>query len=369
MRRGAVSLVRSHREVLDECTGLSGFGWRAARTLYRSASSNRVVRNLYQRLRRDTDHEKPGLAHRVLGSQLREKFLDSNNPLIVSHPALVGILAGRSNVLYQHGELVAPGESLVSGASTVFVPTAEVAQKFHAIGYSPEQVVVTGLCIEPAISKQAKDFFSARMSRLEVDGELCGLFISSGAEPADHVDYLAKSAVCVATNGGKAVIAAPADGRLQAHTERLLSRAKIDACDITTSTSIPNDLPSATIVLYRTRRELDTLTSLLFGRFDYFVAPAHERVNWAVGLGLPMIALEPTTGPFAPLNLDLVTGRGVAVRSSELGRADTFHWNINRFRREGRLFQMAKAGWGAFPINGFDVVAGELISRYGTIER
>ncbi len=115
---------------------------------------------------------------------------------------------------------------------------------------------------------------------------------------------------------------------------------------------------------YRTRRELDTLTSLVFPYFDYFVAPAHERVNWAVGLGLPMVALSPTAGPYAPLNLALVQREGVAVDSLDLGPANTFHWNISKLHREGKLSAMSSAGWNRYPITGFDTIAAELISRY-----
>ncbi len=350
--------------MLDECTGLSRLGWSAAGWLYQSASSNHTVRDVYERLRRDSDYARPSFSRWLLGHQIVKKFAGSNTPLVVSHPALIGILTGRKNLVYQHGELVAPNESLVPGASLVFVPTSEVAHRFLGVGYSSGQVSVTGLCIEPELVGSAADNFSRRQTRLSSPGELCGGFFSSGAEPKEHIGYLAASALSVVRNGGRVVVVARHKGKLAAIIHGLFQSSKIDLTELSTETEIPRELPPATLLRYRTRRELDTLTALVFSHFDYFVSPAHERVNWAVGLGLPMVALSPTTGPYAPLNLALVQRKGVAVGSVDLGPANTFHWHIARLHSEGKLAAMSSAGWNRYPINGFDTIAVELISRY-----
>jgi hypothetical protein len=138
---------------------------------------------------------------------------------------------------------------------------------------------------------------------------------------------------------------------------------------VTTETSVPHELSQATLLTYRNRREGNALASLVFPHFDYFVAPAHERVNWAMGLGLPLMALEPTTGPFAPLNLKLVCDAGVGIRSGELGRAADFHWNVNRLHREGTLARMSRSARGKRHIHGFDTIAGMLISRFAPESR
>lgn len=357
-------MVRSHREVLDECTGLSRLGWSAAGWLYSTASSSHAVRAAYERLRSGSDYAKPSFSRRLLGRQLVKKFGSSNTPLVVSHPALIGILTGRENLIYQHGELVAPDESFVPGASLVFVPTTEVADRFLGAGYSSGQVSVTGLCIEPELVGSAKDNFSRRQNRLNSPGELCGGFFSSGAEPKEHIGYLAASALSVVRNGGRAVIVARQSGKLAALVHGLFQKSDACCVEVSTETDIPRELPPATLLKYRTRRELDTLTSLVFSHLDYFVSPAHERVNWAAGLGLPMVALLPTTGPYAPLNLELVCRAGVAVSSVELGPPNTFHWNVSRLHSDGKLATMSQAGWNSHPIAGFDTIATELISRF-----
>jgi hypothetical protein len=70
-----------------------------------------------------------------------------------------------------------------------------------------------------------------------------------------------------------------------------------------------------------------------------------------VGLGIPFFLVGPDIGPFAPLNRAHVLRRGVAV---ELNAADAerFPAALGDLRRNGRLLEMSRRGWGA-PIDGF----------------
>ena len=65
----------------------------------------------------------------------------------------------------------------------------------------------------------------------------------------------------------------------------------IDATD-----GLPARLPDALVVQHDSRREENAFAGKLFASFDYFVAPAHERSNWALGLGLPIFIIEPAIG-------------------------------------------------------------------------
>lgn len=300
----------------------------------------------------------------ILGRPLVEMFGPGSDPLIVSHPMLVGILANRPNLLYQHGELVAPDESLVRGASTVFVPTHEVADRFLSVGYSRGQIFVTGLCIEPPLTRSAADMYPARMNRLQSSGELCGLFVSSGAEPSDHVNTLVASALSALKSGGKTVILARIGGKLEHRMTSALNSEGILSAIIDSSAPIPAELPPATIVNFTTRREENNLTECLFRHFDYFVSPSHERVNWAVGLGLPMFVLTPPIGPFAPLNLELVKSTGVAKILPDEISPDYFGPTLERLCRSGELSAMAERGWRKYPIDGFQRIADYLITHF-----
>jgi len=118
-------------------------------------------------------------------------------------------------------------------------------------------------------------------------------------------------------------------------------------------------------VTYNSRRELDALTAKLFPLLDYCIAPPHERSNWAVGLGLPMLVLMPTIGPFAPLNLDLLQASGVVRILDDETILSGPARLLRQLREDGLLLRMAQAGWGKYPINGFSRIADFLWERHG----
>jgi hypothetical protein len=129
--------------------------------------------------------------------------------------------------------------------------------------------------------------------------------------------------------------------------------------------ALSEELPQALVVRYNSRRTEDHLTARLFSSFDYLVAPAHERSNWALGLGLPMLAIGPAIGPFAPLNRDLVVQESVAIGIESDQEAAQMGATIEKLRQSGRLEQMAAAGWGKRGIGGFDNTARFLTDSYG----
>ncbi|HUV31356.1 MAG TPA: hypothetical protein VMY05_09740 [Acidobacteriota bacterium] len=365
VHRGHVKLVRCQSDVFEMSRGLSRLAWRTANVLYRKGSSGGIAGKVYGAIRSDTDYNRPGLMLHVMGRDIRRAHLSGAEPLVVAHPILVGILRGRENLVYQHGEVAAPSESLVMGASTVLVPVSRVAESFVEAGYARDQVVVSGLCIEPAIARQAADSYELRMERLASSAVLTGAFFSSGAEPAIHVDKLVEAAVSAVSAGGRAVLFARRGGRVArvaaGEFRRLCRHLEIvDPCD-----QIPADLPGATLVTYSSRREEASLSSKLFPLFDYLVAPSHERTNWALGLGLPMFAVGPTIGPFAPRNMQVLLDHGVAEMLDSSAAARELGPTVHQLRESGRLAAMAGAGWEKYPINGFERIAQLLQSRYG----
>ncbi|MDX9857016.1 MAG: hypothetical protein RBT76_04460 [candidate division Zixibacteria bacterium] len=364
IRRGQINLVRRERDVFEISRGVSQIAWRTARRLYRAGSSGGFAGFLYRRLRKDADYSRKGLLSYIMARDLRREYLSLAGPVIVAHPSLVGFLAGHPMLCYQHGELVAPAESQVVGAQIVFVPTEEVALSFLAAGYDRQSIVVTGLCIEPGLARQAVDAFAARVIRYGGLQPLTGAFFSSGAEPSQHVDTIADAALSGLRNGHRVIVFAKRGGKLARAALHAMQQSRRNFAVVDKSNVFQMELPSATIIEHSNRREENALTARLFPTLDYFVAPAHERSNWAVGLGLPMFIVEPCIGPYAPLNRDELLRLGVAAVIGGSEAAKTFGSRVNDLRASGQLETMAAACWRAFPIDGFDRIATFLIDRF-----
>ncbi|MBD3403020.1 hypothetical protein GF420_08995, partial [candidate division GN15 bacterium] len=254
IRSGQIRLIRRETDVFTVSRGLSRRAWQFARWLYRSGSSGGMSGQLYRFFRRGADYNRPGLGLRLMGRDIKRRYALSADPVLVAHPTLVGILAGRENLLYQHGELVAPEESIVNGAATVFVPTEEVALRFVSSGYARERVVVSGLCIEPALVRQAADSYRARGERLVGDGPLTGAWFSSGAEPKQHLAAIIPAARSVLNKGHRAIIFAQVGGQLAWLVERQLAPG-FGLQVSSASNPVTDESSSLTLVLHENRRE------------------------------------------------------------------------------------------------------------------
>ena len=159
-------------DVFTVSSGPSRWGWLLARRAYRVGSSDGTAGRLYTRLRESADYNQSGLMMRIMGHSLRKTFLSDPRPLVVAHPSLVGMLRGHPALIYQHGELVVPDEAVVLGARTVLVPTEDAARPFGAAGYRADQVMVTGLCVELSLRRQAEDAYRVRLARMKDDRPL-----------------------------------------------------------------------------------------------------------------------------------------------------------------------------------------------------
>lgn len=365
VRSGHTGALHNVETVFDISTGPSLRAWRLARWFYKRGSSGGQVGKLYRRLRRNSNYNEPSKGIEILGRSLREKYKSKTNPLIVAHPLLVATLKERVNLIYQHGELVVPGEALVRGASKILVPTEDAAKAFIDFGYDKNDVVVTGLCIEPDLFRQAESAYSTRLARINGQEHLTGLFVSSGAEPKPHLRKLIKAAISTINAGHRAVILAHEGGHLSYRFRAAAGDEGIVATAIDSTTPIPAEFEGCLLIEYSTRREVNSLTAAIFSWIDFFVSPAHERVNWALGLGLPLFTLSPFVGPFAPLNQELVVHAGVAESIIEDSTADRFAAMLTDLRQTGRLTEMAANGRGGYNIDGFARCADFLLNNPG----
>jgi len=364
VRRGEIGLVRQQQDVFEIAHGLSAVCWRATRWLYRTAPSQQFVGRIYHWLRRNNDYNRGSIALSLLGRDIRKQYATNTDPLVVSHPTLVGILKGRPGLIYQHGELAAPAESLVRGAELVLVPTSEQADQFGQAGYRPDQVVITGLCIEPALVKQAADAYQARLRRIQSDAPLAGVYFSSGAEPKPHVQAILQTSLSSIRAGHRAMIFAQQGGRLATAVLHGCTNANVSVHRVNSNMAEIPESSQVILIEHQSRREENALTARILPIADFLVSPAHERTNWALGLGLPMMILEPCFGPFAPINRRILLEHGVAYDLNVQSEHRSFGERIDSMRSKGELTRLAERGWGRYPINGFEANASLLAERY-----
>ncbi|KPK80252.1 MAG: hypothetical protein AMS25_09620 [Gemmatimonas sp. SM23_52] len=344
-------------DVFTATSGLARAGWKMARFVYHSGGRGRRYAAFYNRLRARSDYNRGGLVQSVLGRRLRQAFLEDAAPVVVAHPALVAILRGKPGLIYQHGEIAAPRESWVSGWHRVIVPLAHTADTFRAAGFAPDSLFASGLCIEPALVAQAEDALNDRLERLTGSDPLCGAFFSSGAEPRAHVETLTAAAVSAVGAGGRALIFARRSGLVAARACARFAVERRDLVCVRSAGDLPAELPQVLICLHDDRAQLNQMTERLFRSFDYFVAPSHERTNWALGLGLPMFVVDPPLGSFAPLNREFLLAHSVARVIANAREASDLGESLDKLHKSGELQQMAAAGWGRYDAQGFSRIA------------
>jgi len=123
---------------------------------------------------------------------------------------------------------------------------------------------------------------------------------------------------------------------------------------------VPDD--AVHVVSARGRNDETRRTAELLPSLDVMVAAAHERTNWAVGLGLPMFALLPHIGPFARENFDFAAAQGVCLPLATQRDAAALGSALDALHRDGGLASMSRAGWGRYAINGAANAAREVLS-------
>lgn len=327
--------------------GIPLMAWKAVRRMYRIGGRGGVISSAYGRLRRSTGAASGGdRLLDILGRDLRRRLSRFSGAVVVAHPIVARILAPSHSVIYQHGELAAPPEAFVTGCQKILVPLRETAEHFFNAGYPESDILITGQCIESGLIRQAPGAFKERLSRIASDRPLTIALFSSGAYPKDHLARLQEIAVSLVNAGHTVYVFAGLSKRVSdnfvRHFEYLRTTGGIDraACE------------RIRVIHTQNRPDENRRTAEIFAQFDLFIAPAHERTNWSVGLGLPQIMLTPHIGSYAPLNARMALNREVAVDIDSPGIRSVAA-QIQDLRNSGRLSAMAQNGFGTTDIDGF----------------
>ena len=333
--------------------GLSRLSWQSANLMYRIGSSGGFVSRLYSRMRSGSSvRTEDSSALRLLGRDIRKYFADYNGLCVVGHPLIASILVQSNRVHYINGEIAAPSESAVVGVERVYVPLRETAQKMISLGVEPEVIFETGLMIEPEIHDGTEGAISRRLERVGASSTplTIGFFVS-GAYPKNHVRLMRIAAKSCHRCGHRVRMFW---GWRHDHVRNLLDQVrKFDPAVSVDSDCKGDRIDSETVVISGKSREEETLTSLKYiSGLDVFCAAPHERVNWAVGIGLPMVLILPTIGSFAPENRDIVLKSKCGISISGIQEASILGERLCELRDSGGLSEMVKSGWGAFPISG-----------------
>lgn len=248
--------------------------------------------------------------------------------MLADHPLLARILGPVCRVVYLHGEIAAPESAAIAEAELILVPLEPTARRFEALGISRAKLAVTGLIIEPQLLAEAETAFYQRLGRYHTEQPLTVAFFTSGAYPRPHMRAICLAARSCLDAGHRVLIFAG------------------------TETRFAPGLPGT--MVFSSRADENEKTAELLPEIDLMVAAAHERINWALGLGLPMFALLPHIGPFAPENFAFAAAHGVCLPLTQPQQLGSI---INTLRHAGRLAEMAQAGWGKFPITGAETAA------------
>ncbi len=349
-------------DVFSLSSGLSGLMWKLVKKLYLIGSQGGLIGKFYERFRRSRRADKRGRLESILASGLRRFLADNQAPTLVAHPLLVSMINNLVPVYYQHGEIAAPDESLVIGADKIYVPMNETYNRFIEAGISEDRLLLSGLCIEPELAEKAEQYYHSRIKRISDNYQLCGGLFSSGAEPKQHLEKIILAVNSIKNGGGKGLIFCRAGGRLEKLIRQRLNikilKTGFDTAEL--NSSLEKNLIVA--VKYFNRHDENENLLRLFKYLDYFVAPSHERSNWAVGLGLPMFILHPIIGTFSPLNRQFLLESNVAADMENNSKAEHLYEYIRQLQTDGTLSNMARHGLGP-DLYGFERIAENLISE------
>ncbi len=337
-------------DVFAVSKGLSLLAWHLVKYLYRIGAKGGIITWLYGILRRNSGSS--GILLFLLGRDIKKFFADYNKPVIVAHPILAAILSKQNTVTYQHGELAVPDEAVVTDCYKILVPITETALPFEKAGINKNNLTITGQCIETDLVALAKTAYTNKINRINGSQQLTAALFSSGAYPPHHITTILLAGQSLFTHGYSIILFTGKSKQIYRKTSEFYKRA-----GIATSRTI-DDTNSIKIILSSSRQEENKLVRSIFEKLDLFIAPAHERTNWAVGLGLPMFILCPHIGSYAPMNAAIALEKGVAQEITDNTTAIGLPRIIGEMRKNGKLLEMVKYGYGQSDIDGFATAAG-----------
>jgi len=363
LRRSAPSrIILNIQNVFGISSGLSLRIWQSANILYRIGSQGGLAGFFYKAFRQRRKASSRGFGEYFMGRHIRRYIEKHPYPTLVAHPILVPLISDLVPAYYQHGEIAVPREALVDGCKAIFVPLEESYKGMKKSIDERTRVLTSGLCIERDLMEKAEQYFADRIRRIKGEAELTGGFFSSGAEPRAHVEKIIYGLRSLADSHHRALVFCKAGGRLEERLRRMDTR-------IFSADKFPEDIRGAidrcriVALQYDSREEEEALTARIFGHFDFFVAPSHERTNWAVGLGIPMFILHPIIGTFSPLNRKFLLEKGVAFELTEDREANELGHMVSKLQHNGSLEAAARRGYGSYKLNGFETIAQFLIEE------
>ncbi len=338
------------------CSGTSKHAWKLARSLYYVGAHGGILTSIYNRLRKGGKPSPLQLA--ILGSSLRKRLTGFPGICLVEHPLVAHILAPVCKTAYLHGEITAPPVAAVPEAWRTFVPLESTADALVALGVKRSALTVTGLVIEPKLITQAEHAFMNRLDHYRSAQPLTIGFFTSGAYPNPHVDRIIAGAKSCWETGYRPIIFAGWDLKRAKYLARKLQDAGVPVINIKYLFS-----GQPIFITAPDRRKETALLAKVFSQLDIMVAACHERTNWAIGLGLPMFALLPNIGPFAPLNYWFATKQGVCRPIRTILDAEQLGLTVSELRRAGQLRQIAETGLGKHATSGAESIARTLLAE------
>lgn len=346
------------RTVFDESRGLSLLSWKFVSWLYGISGKGGLHTRFYSLIRRRSQKgSQDSLATKLLGRDLKKAYAGFEGICLVDHPLIARSLADVCRVWYVHGEIAAPAECAITGVEKILVPLDETKEKLVAQGAEAEAVVVCGLMIEPQLVQSAEAVFQKRLERIKSDRPLTVGFFTSGAYPKEHMEKIMLGAESVIREKYRAIVFC---GTNPHKFERVKNRAKgwgVKIVEDREEESPKSDDFDLMLVSRKTRQDDTHRAVELIPHLDVFVAASHERTNWAVGLGLPMMVLFPLIGTFASQNFEFAQKQGVVFPVDSIGKAENLGQLLIELRQSGQLLQMAESGFGMLTINGIDAAA------------
>jgi hypothetical protein len=342
--------------------GMSLFGWNCVRRLYKFGARGGVVSRVYSRFRsRQSRYGFDSTIVRILRRDL-ERYLDGYDGIcLVAHPLAANMLKERHRVFYVHGEIAAPRESAVADVERIYVPLPSTRRRMLQAGVRSESLMETGLVLEPELCVDLRNTIRKRLERIEhPDVPLTAGFFISGSYPKRHVELMTTGAESLHAAGFRIRMFWGCDNR---EVEKLLSIVtRFDEAAFLHSSAGAKPEGRETVVVAGDSRSDETVRSAdYFPELDVFCAAPHEWTNWAVGAGLPMIAITPTIGTYAPENLAFVMKSGSGIALSEKNDYASLAEVVLDLRRSGKLSDMVRSGCGIKSVDGARIVAEDLI--------
>ncbi|GEM_PF-2118231 len=343
--------------------GLSFSLWKLIDLLYRLGNQRGLAGMISRQICGRPDSLDLNPLTKALTGNIRHFYRDKAEPVVITEPLLVSPLASVSDVIYLHGNIAVPPQSIPRVASLILVPVDEARDRLVRSGIPDQVIRVTGLCIEQALVESLGIDFTKRLARIREKEKLVGAFYCSDTEPAVQVKNLTSLLNSLDISNQRGIVFCKAGGRLEKALMNSLSVRRFVPGKREERFHEAIAKSHILAVIYNDRKQIDSFTTDLFRYFDYLVSPANERSSWAAGLGIPMFIMNSLAGPSEKSNRNFLLRQGLAVDIGENNNIASFSNLLEEYRDSGKLLDLAASGYNKLPITGFKLAA-EYIAEF-----